>query len=165
MLKKFKEVKDSGERLDYDSGMRRDTEGDKSRYDLILPQWLYGSLRDSRNFTEAERNAISTFKNWLEDEGYVTGEFVIGRIWDAATLTAIEGAEMWQQHMKNGAVKYGEHNWQLANSEKEYERFKRSAQRHLIQWLNKEEDEDHISAIAFNIMAASETKKKLDSST
>lgn len=157
----FDKVKDSGERQNYDSGMRRDTEKDKSRYDLVPPQWLYGSLLNSRNFTETERNAIATFRDWLEDESYISGEFVIGRIWAAAGLTATEGAEIWQQHMKNGAVKYGEHNWQLANSEEEYQRFKRSAQRHFIQWLNKEEDEDHISAIAFNIMAASETKKKL----
>ena len=162
-MKKFKEVKDSGERQDYGSGMRRDTENGKAHYNLIPPQWLYGSLHNSRNFTEAERQAIASFKNWLQHDNHLDGEFVIGRIWEAAGLTATEGIQMWERHMTNGARKYGAHNWQLAESEEEYERFKRSAQRHFIQWLDKEEDEDHISAIAFNIMAASETKKKLDS--
>jgi hypothetical protein len=57
-------------------------------------------------------------------------------------------------HMTKGAAKYGRRNWQLASSQEEYERFKRSALRHMIQWLAGDRDEDHAAAIWFNVNAA-----------
>lgn len=96
------EVKDSGQRIDYPSGMRRDVQDDKPDYTLIhLP-----------------------------------------------FLTRIA----W--HLTKGAKKYGRHNWKLANSAAELERFKASAMRHLVQWLEGNRDEDHASAVVFNLMAA-----------
>jgi hypothetical protein len=52
-----------------------------------------------------------------------------------------------------GAEKYGDNNWKLANSEEEYTRFRASAFRHFIQWISGEEDEDHASAILWNVIA------------
>lgn len=71
----------------------------------------------------------------------------------------------WAMHMTKGAEKYGAHNWQLANSEEELDRFKDSAFRHLIQWLSGETDEDHASAILFNVAAAEHVRSKLDGET
>ena len=59
----------------------------------------------------------------------------------------------WAQHMEGGAKKYGERNWQLANSQEELERFKSSAVRHLMQALLGETDEDHYAAVVFNVNA------------
>lgn len=56
-------------------------------------------------------------------------------------------------HFTNGANKYGEDNWQKANSPEEYMRFKRSALRHMQQWSSGQDDEDHASATIWNIMA------------
>lgn len=56
-------------------------------------------------------------------------------------------------HFTNGAKKYGEGNWTKANSEEEYNRFKRSAWRHLAAWSDGQDDEDHASACLWNIMA------------
>jgi len=95
------EVKDSGQRIDYPSGMRRDVQTGKARYDLIDLDFL-------------ERVAI---------------------------------------HMTKGAEKYGEHNWRKANSQEEADRFRASAFRHMIQWLRRETDEDHMAAVAFNLAA------------
>lgn len=50
-----------------------------------------------------------------------------------------------------GAKKYDPDNWRKANGEEEYRRFKASAFRHFIQWIEGQEDEDHASAVAFNI--------------
>ena len=58
-------------------------------------------------------------------------------------------AELYER----GAKKYGENNWQKANSEEEFTRSKSSAFRHFIQWMSNEEDEDHASAVVFNIFA------------
>lgn len=102
-------TKDSGERVDYPSGMRRDIDTGKPRFDLI-PTFMLRRLAD---------------------------------------LYA------------RGAVKYGDNNWQLADSEEELQRFKASAFRHFIQWLDGERDEDHGAAVFFNITAAEHVQKKL----
>lgn len=103
------ETKDSGKRIDYPSGMRRDIADNKPRYDLI----------------------------------------------PLAPLRRV--AELYAR----GAIKYGDRNWQLANSPEELERFKASAYRHFMQWANGEVDEDHMSAVVFNLFAYEVTKEKL----
>ena len=103
------ETKDSGKREDYDSGMTRDTQEGKPRYDLIDRPFM---------------------KRWAE---------LMGR----------------------GAEKYGEDNWKLAKGEEELKRFRASAFRHFMQWMNDDEDEDHSVAVAFNLAAAEMVKEKL----
>lgn len=60
----------------------------------------------------------------------------------------------WAELMTRGKEKYGERNWELANSAEEYNRFKSSAFRHFMQWLLGEQDEDHAVAVMFNIQCA-----------
>lgn len=102
-------TKDSGERVDFDSGMRRDTNEGKPRYDLM-------PLNEVRRL-----------------------------------------AELYSR----GAVKYGEKNWQLADSEKEMNRFKESAFRHFYQWAAGDVDEDHMAAVVFNVFAYEYVKDKM----
>lgn len=54
-----------------------------------------------------------------------------------------------------GADKYGESNWKLAdkNNSEEIDRFKASAFRHFMQWVRGDEDEDHLSAVVFNLFS------------
>lgn len=66
-------------------------------------------------------------------------------------------------HLGKGAIKYGENNWQLANSLSELRRFQKSAFRHLVQWLMGEKDEDHMAAVCFNLMAAEYVKDRIES--
>jgi len=103
-------TKDSGKRQDYASGMRRDTQENKPRYDLIYMPML-------------------------------------------KRLAELHG---------RGVVKYGERNFENADSVQEYERFKQSALRHMFQWFNGDLDEDHASAVLFNINAAEMVKDKID---
>jgi hypothetical protein len=56
-------------------------------------------------------------------------------------------------------------NWEMACGQEELERFKASAFRHMMQWLCNETDEDHASAVLFNINAAEYVKWKLNSKT
>ena len=65
------------------------------------------------------------------------------------------------EHLGRGMVKYGRDNWKYANSEEELTRFRASATRHLMQWLEGEIDEDHAAAVVFNLMAAEYVKEKL----
>lgn len=101
-------TRDSGQREAYASGMVRDTQDGKPRYELI----------------------------------------------DRAFL------KRWAELMARGAVKYGADNWRMANSHEEIERFKASALRHMMQWLDGDQTEDHAAAVAFNIAAAEYTKVK-----
>lgn len=62
-------------------------------------------------------------------------------------------------HVTKGAAKYpdvapGVPNWTLAAGPEEYQRFKDSAFRHFVQWMNGERDEDHAAAVIFNINGA-----------
>ena len=60
----------------------------------------------------------------------------------------------WAWHLTAGAVKYGRDNWMQANGQEELDRFRDSAARHFAQWMNGERDEDHASAVFFNINGA-----------
>lgn len=100
-------TKDSGVRESFDSGMVRDTQSNKPRYDLC---WK------------------PLYKRWAE---------LMGR----------------------GAVKYGENNWMKAAGEPEFKRFQASAERHLMQWLEGDQTEDHASAVLFNIAGAEYVRK------
>lgn len=111
------ETKDSGERIEYVSGMSRDTQNGKPRFDLLVTDDLP-----------------------FEDQFLTRFAALLAR----------------------GAEKYGERNWQLADSPEELARFKASGSRHFMQWMCGEVDEDHAAAVAFNIMAAEYVKWKLD---
>jgi len=68
------------------------------------------------------------------------------------------------QLMARGAIKYGEENWRLANSEAELKRFQASGFRHFIQWLRGDDDEDHMAAVAYNLMACEYVKRRINES-
>lgn len=67
----------------------------------------------------------------------------------------------WAELMTRGAKKYGRDNWKKANGEEELTRFKASALRHMIQYFEGEDDEDHASAVFFNISGAEYVKAKM----
>lgn len=106
------ETKDSGKRQEFSTGMQRDVQVGKPRYDLI----------------------------------------------DRAML------KRWAELMGRGAEKYGERNWEKAATTEELHRFEASAIRHLMQWLNGEVDEDHASAVCFNVAGAEMVRTKLKGS-
>lgn len=67
----------------------------------------------------------------------------------------------WAELMTRGAEKYGSRNWEKASGEEELARFKESAFRHFVQWYLGQTDEDHASAVFFNIQGAEYVKEKL----
>lgn len=101
------EIKDSGKRATFDSGMVRDVTDDKTNYSLIA---------------------------------------------DGPML------KRWAQHLTNGAKKYAARNWMKANGQAEHDRFRESAFRHFMQWYHGDKDEDHASAVYFNINGAEYVK-------
>lgn len=109
------QVKDSGARQSFDSGMVRDTTEGKTEY---------------------------------------------RRVFDGPML------QRWAEHLTKGAAKYpdvepGVANWTLAAGEAEYQRFRDSAVRHMMQWLRGDRDEDHAAAVLFNINGAEYVRERL----
>lgn len=102
---------DSGTRATFPSGMQRDTQSGKPRYDLI-PIWFIREL-----------------------------------------------AEL----MARGAEKYGDKNWELADSPAEADRMDASGLRHHFQYLEGDKTENHLAATVFNLFAAEQTRRKVGS--
>jgi len=67
----------------------------------------------------------------------------------------------WSMLMSRGAKKYSARNWEKANTKEELDRFKESAFRHFIQWYTGEVDEDHASAVMFNLQGAEYVKSRI----
>jgi hypothetical protein len=100
-------VKDSGQRQEFDTGSRRDTNKGKGRFDLLPP---YAILRIAK-------------------------------------------------HFENGADKYGDRNWEKGQP---LSRYLDSAERHLYCVKMGLVDEDHLAAIAWNILTLIETQKRIE---
>ena len=64
--------------------------------------------------------------------------------------------------LMRGLKKYGRDNWKLASGKEELDRFQQSALRHLYQYLDGQDDEDHMAAVCFNLMGAEYVKSKLN---
>lgn len=64
------------------------------------------------------------------------------------------------KHYTDGALKYSPRNWEKAEGKEALDRFKESAYRHFMQWLDNETDEDHAMALVFNIFAYETIKQK-----
>jgi hypothetical protein len=62
------------------------------------------------------------------------------------------------QHYENGAVKYGDRNWELGQP---LSRYLDSAIRHLMKALMGLEDEDHFCAAGWNILSIVETQMRI----
>lgn len=71
----------------------------------------------------------------------------------------------WAIHLTNGGLKYSKRNWMKAAGEEEYNRFRESAIRHFVQYIYGDTDEDHASAIYFNINGMEFLKEKIHGNT
>jgi len=62
-------------------------------------------------------------------------------------------------HFRNGAVKYGERNWELGQP---ISRYLDSALRHIMNYLEGKRDEDHLAAGMWNLHCAIHTEEMID---
>lgn len=164
-------TKDSGVRAEYASGMVRDTQDGKPRFDLVIPEndatevslffalFLEQARREGRMHDD-DTDAVAVLVDWYEhpDRGRarktltrieaVIAERDDGGVYDDLLLTR------WAALMGRGAEKYGDRNWEKSDgTDGALERAKGSALRHGLQWWNHETDEDHAAAVCFNIGA------------
>jgi dATP/dGTP diphosphohydrolase len=108
--------------------------------------------------TEAGPPNMPSYAQFVIKDSGKRAEFSGGMVRDIADdkidYTLITDGPMfkrWAVHLTNGAKKYAKRNWMKAEGDVEMARFKESAFRHFMQWYYGEVDEDHASAVYFNI--------------
>jgi hypothetical protein len=79
-------------------------------------------------------------------------------------------ADRWAEHLTKAEVKYpdlpdGTPNWMQANGPDELRRFRKSAMRHFRQWYRGDRDEDHASAVFFNVNGAEYVRDRMAAET
>lgn len=110
---------------------------------------------------------LSTIKDSGERVTYASGSMrdpSTGKIkWSRITFGPM--MRRWAQHLTTAEAKYpdpqpGIPNFSLIETDEEFYRYKESAFRHFMAWFHDETDEDHASAVFFNINGVEIIKDK-----
>lgn len=154
-------IKDSGNRTEFETGAVRDIQQGKGRFDL-MPLDVMSEVFAVEFADEFEECSIA----------YVLGD-VAGfqrtgdRRWLCIAIAHYSQAVHVPlpalmldvaRHFENGALKYGEHNWEKGIP---ISRYIDSAVRHLMKDCDCETDEDHAAAFVWNCMCAAWTMEHL----
>ena len=141
-------IKDSGERREFDTGAVRDIHEGKGRCDLLPLDVIAECYR--REFPCDDTFEI--FENLHEFTQ--TGD--TGSLYKV--LTKREPFEVWSDmflevaiHFEEGCKKYGDNNWKKGIPVRCYID---SAVRHYLKWLREDKDEPHNRAFCWNILCA-----------
>lgn len=141
-------ILDSGDRTEFETGAVRDMRAGKGRCDLMPLDVLYWYFRK----VGLEDRIINDIKVFLCDPAkdtkslyFALQQFCHDAYNDCAPTMFLEVAK----HFEEGAVKYGENNWQKGIPPHIYID---SALRHYMKWLRKDTDEPHDRAFVWNIM-------------
>lgn len=140
-----KQILDSGDRTEFETGAVRDMREGKGRCDL-LPLDVVNQL-----FGGGEPNvftSINRFKNTSKVMylNVALHHFLLQIGWNIHTMI-LEVAK----HFEEGAKKYGENNWRKGIPVRCYID---SAVRHYLKWLRGDQDEPHDRAFCWNIICA-----------
>lgn len=180
MTEKFGKIEDSGERRGFDTGAKRDVDGDKPRFDLIPMTVLQRVVRCRKHFDLSEivsKDISDKLKARILNLGFSWGAYplddtLLEIIW--ICLDVIERQENDQtldtdlelfcgfhaispktylriaNHYGGGAKKYDPWNWSKGMP---FSVFHASLMRHIFKIIDNEVNEDHWSAIFFNAAA------------
>lgn len=150
------EIKDSGERREFESGAVRDIQEGKGRCDLLpldtVALFLDYAESDDRHtrgwnplvylhlFDNPESGCADSLHLLFES----LLSFADANGWNAPTML-LEVSE----HFEDGAKKYGERNWQKGIP---LHCYIDSAVRHYLKWRRGDTDEPHDRAFAWNVL-------------
>lgn len=144
-------IKDSGSRTEFESGAVRDIQEGKGRCDLLPLDMVNEFLGGVSVLNPLLRiHHFQCTGDWmhlltaLSDFGSDCG-------WDRNTVI-LEVSKQFE----DGAVKYGENNWQKGIPVRCYIN---SAVRHYLKWLRGDNDEPHDRAFCWNLICAAWTCK------
>lgn len=152
------ELKDNGQRQEFASGMVREPETDKMRYDLAFDGPMVWALLADLDPCNGVAQAA---KDWYEFGGVTNATRLIVCLCARETLSYWQLVDRYTVLMMKGAIKYSDRNWLKAAGEEELKRFIASFSRHLVKYLRGDKDEDHLAALFFNINGAEYVRAKL----
>ena len=133
-------INDSGNRTEFTTGAVRDIQEGKGRCDL-LPLGIVNAITRRKTL-----ELLAEFQRTLEKENlYIALEEFI-ESWFTKEEDALLELSI---HFEEGAIKYGEYNWQKGIP---YSRYIDSAVRHYLKFLRDDTDERHDRAFMWNIV-------------
>lgn len=141
-------IKDSGNRTEYETGAVRDIQAGKGRCDLMPLDVVAGFFRVGGNDEAAkviDRIYEYQISHSVDCLVAVMMDFMKGDGFNDLVTALLEVSK----HFEEGALKYGENNWQKGIPESSYID---SAVRHYLKWLRVDDDERHDCAFVWNIM-------------
>lgn len=141
-------IQDSGKRREYESGAVRDIQAGKGRCDLMPLDVVAGFFRVGGNDEAAkviDRIYEYQISHSVDCLVAVMMDFMKGDGFNDLVTALLEVSK----HFEEGALKYGENNWQKGIPESSYID---SAVRHYLKWLRVDDDERHDRAFVWNIM-------------
>lgn len=150
-------IKDSGNRTEFATGAVRDIQSGKGRCDL-MPLEAVADLLQSE-----EIKSIAEFQRYGDTSCLIDSlrAFWTNSDFDSLEVMILEVAK----HFEEGALKYGENNWQKGIPVHSYID---SAIRHLLKYKANITDEPHNRAFCWNLLCAAWTmqnKPELDDFT
>lgn len=144
------EIKDSGERREFETGAVRDIQEGKGRCDLMpldVVGGIYSMYLGPNNPVTRTLSSIYSFQKTGET-GYLIdsiNNFEFDSDWDDFESMFLDVAK----HFEEGAKKYGDSNWQKGIPARCYID---SAVRHLLKYERGDDDEPHDRAFVWNLM-------------
>lgn len=145
-------IKDSGNRTEFESGAVRDIQSGKGRCDL-LPLDIAAQLFMDDPITSECLWRIGRFVETLDVTHIRCALNSFVRNYYGTMATALLEVSI---HYEEGALKYGEHNWEKGIPIHSYVD---SAVRHLLKICRGDDDEDHKRAFIWNLLGLMWTMK------
>lgn len=145
-------LKDSGTRRSFVSGAVRDAEIGKGRCDLLPLDILANNLEDS---------ILSNIYQYTQYKAPSYLQKALTAFIDQEEKPFKNAPDMYLEvakHFEEGAVKYGERNWEKGIP---VDCYIDSAVRHYLKWLRGDMDERHDRAFAWNIICLMWTRVHL----
>lgn len=136
-------IKDSGNRIKFDSGAVRDIHDGKGRCDL-LPLDIVSNVIGEMFLSHIENFKQTSNKECL----YLAIDIAINNLGFKSAIDAILEVSI---QFEEGAKKYGEHNWQKGIPVSSY---LDSAVRHYLKHIDGWIDERHDRAVLWNLLCA-----------
>lgn len=140
------EIKDSGARSEFVTGAVRDIQAGKGR-PTLMPLHVVATLLDEKLGGDSVISKIAHFTD-TQNTAYLYQALTEFAVWvyeDTVETMLLEVAI----HFEQGALKYGENNWQKGLPVNCY---LDSAIRHYLKYRRGDEDEPHDRAFVWNIM-------------
>ena len=155
------QILDSGNRTEFETGAVRDIQQGKGRFDL-MPLDIMSEVFAVEFADEFEESSIADVLKsiaFFQRTGNIRWLCIAIVHYSQAVHVCLPTLMLdVAKHFENGALKYGEHNWEKGIP---VSRYIDSAVRHLMKDCAGETDEDHAAAFIWNCMCAAWTMEHL----